>query len=161
MQGKLVINRNLGGIALVVCMWISAVGFFLSLILHIAWWLGVEIKWYTVTQVLILVMALLYLPLGRIARRLRRIYGKKGFREALKSVFPGWIASMMGLIIMYAIGVVLFRIVRKGDPAIIWSAILMAGYVVATSCYYSYNHLISSDNGNLSNGDDISRPPEP
>jgi hypothetical protein len=141
-------------------MWISAVGFLLSLILHIAWWLDVEMQLFIVTQILLLGMFLLFLPLNVIAKRLRRVYGKKGFREALKSVFPGWIASLTGFIIIYAIGIVLFKIVRKGDPAIVWSAILMAGYALSTSCYYSYNRLISSDNLNLSNGDDISRPPE-
>lgn len=145
---------------MVVCMWISAVGFLLSVILHIAWRLDVEIKWYTVTQVLPLGMALLYLPLGGIARRLRRIYGKKGFREALKNVFPGCIAALMGWLIMYAIVVAVIQVARKGKPAIAISAILMSGYAVATVCYYSYPRLKNSDNGNLSNGDDISRPPE-
>jgi len=145
---------------LVVCMWISAVGFLLSLILHIAVWLDVEKQLYIVTQILLLGMFLLFLPLNFIAKRLRRVYGKKGFRESLKSVFPGWIASLIGFIIMYAIGIVLFKIFRKGDPAIVWSAIMMAGYAVATSCYYSYNRLISSDNGGPPIGDNTSRPPE-
>lgn len=141
-------------------MWISAAGFLLSLILHIAMWLDVEIQWYTVTQVLILGMALLSLPLNRIARRLRRVYGKKGFVAALKRVFPGWIAALMGWLVMYAMVVAFIQIVRKGDPAIVWSAILMAGYAVVTACHYSYNRLKSSDDGLFPNGDDTSQSPE-
>lgn len=141
-------------------MGISAAGFLLCLIFHIAVWLNGEMQWYIVTQVLLLGMVLLNLPAFVIKYRLRRIYGsKKGHLQALKSVFPGWIAALMGFLIMYAMVVAVLQVHRKGKPAIAYSALLMAGYAVTTACYYSYNRLRSSDNGNPPLGDNISRSP--
>jgi membrane-bound acyltransferase YfiQ involved in biofilm formation len=139
-------------------MFISAVVFLISLILHIAAWLDVEMQLYTVTRVLFLVMILLYLPACVIASRLRSEYGKKAFLAALKSVFPGWIAALMGFLIMYAIVVIFIQIVRKGDSAIALTALLTAVSSTAIGTYYSYNRLTSSDNGHFPKGDNESYP---
>lgn len=98
-------------------------------------------------------MALLYLPLIWIGGRLRRAYGKKAFLAALKSTCPGWIAALMGFLIMYAIVVIFIQIFRKGDTAISHTALLTAVYSTATGTYYSYNRLKSSDNGHFPKGE--------
>ena len=138
---------------MVVLMFISAAGFVLSLVLHIAAWLGVEMQWYKVPLSLLLVMNLIYIPACVIASRLRREHGEKAFQAAVKNVFPGWIAALMGFLIMYAIVVIFIQIVRKADPTIALTALLTAVYATATGTYYSYNRLKSSENEHFPKGD--------
>ena len=137
---------------MVVLMLISAAGFLLSLILHIASLLHVEMPLDKVMQVLAFGMFALYLPAFVIVGRLRGAYGKKAFSNALKSTCPGWMQTTVGLIIIYAIVNLLIQLVRKGDFAFAYSALLMAAYSVLIGGYYSYNRLKSSDKGHSPNG---------
>jgi len=135
---------------LVVLMLISAAGFLLSLILHIATLLHVEMP---LDKVMHYGIFALYLPSIVIARRLRRAFGKKAVSEALKSTCPGWMRTTTGLIIIYAIVNLLIQMVRKGDFAFVYSGLLMAAYSVAIGMYYSYNRLKSSDKGHSPKGE--------
>lgn len=132
-----------------VLMLISAAGFLLSLILHIAMLLHVEMP---LDKVLHYGMLALLLPSIVIAHRLRRCLGNKAFGEVLKNACPGWMATTIGLIMIYAIVNLLIQMVRKGDFVFAYSALLMAAYSVAIGMYYSYNRLKSSGKGHYPNG---------
>ncbi|MCK4794278.1 MAG: hypothetical protein KAV87_61695 [Desulfobacteraceae bacterium] len=138
---------------MVVLMLISAAGFLLSLILHIATLLHVEMELDKVMQVLAYGMFALLLPAVVIAHRLRRSFGNKAFGEALKNACPGWMQTTVGLIIVYAIVNLLIQLVRKGNFAFAYSALLMAAYSVLIAGYYSYNRLKSSDKGHSPKGE--------
>jgi hypothetical protein len=134
-------------------MFISAIGFLLSIILHIALLLHVEVPLDKVTQVLFFGLCALYLPACVIVSRLRRSFGKKAFGEALKSVCPVWIQTTVGLIIIYAIVNLIIQLVRRGNISFARSGLLMAAYSVLVGGYYSYNRLKNSAKRHSTNGE--------
>jgi len=137
-------------------MLISAAGFLLSLILHIATLLHVEMP---LDKVMHYGIFALFLPSIVIAHRLRRSFGNKAFGEALKSACPGWMRTTVGLIIIYAIVNVIIQLVRRGNISFARSGILMAAYSVAIGMYYSYNRLKSSGKDYSPNGENKRSPP--
>lgn len=138
---------------MVVLMFISAAGFLLSLILHIATLSHVEMPLDKVMPVLAYGMFALLLPALVIARRLRRSLGNKAFGEALKNACPGWMQITMGLIMIYAIVNLLIQSARRGNAGFARSGLLMAAYYMAIGMYYSYNRLKSSGEGHSPKGD--------
>jgi hypothetical protein len=137
---------------MVLLMLISAAGFLLSLIVHIATLLHVEMELDIVMQALAYGMFALFLPSIVIVSRLRRAYGNQAFGEALKSTCPGWMRTTMGLIIIYAIVNLLIQLARRENVALAHSSLLMAAYSVAIGMYYSYNRWKSSGKRHSPNG---------
>jgi len=140
-------------------MWITSAGFFLSIIIHIATWLGYDMALITLFRVLHYGI-LSGLPLFVISGRVARVYGKKGFIEAVKRHCPRWMLITIGLIIIYSIVVAFIIIVRQGYTMIVMTDGMMLSYAGMTACYYSYIHLKSSGNGNFPRDDNQSCPSE-
>ncbi len=132
---------------------ISAAGFLLSLIVHIATLLHVEMELDIVMQVLAYVMFALFIPSIVIVSRLRRSFGNQPFGEALKSTCPRWMRTTMGLIIIYAIVNLLIQLARGEKAGFAYSALLMAAYSVAIGMYYSYTRWKSSGKRHSMNGE--------
>jgi len=145
---------------LVVLMWITAAGFLLSVILHIATLLGFDMALIKLMRVLHYGI-LSGLPLFLISGRVARVYGKKGFIEAVKRHCPRWMLITIVLLIIYSIVVAFIIIFRQGYTMIVFTAAMMVSYAGMTACYYSYIHLKSSDNGHSTKGDNESWPPAP
>jgi MFS family permease len=125
-------------------MWITAAGFFLSIIVHISTLLGFDMALITLTRVLHYGI-LSCLPLFVISGRVSRVYGKKGFVEAVKRHCPKWMLITIGFLIIYSIVTAFIQIVRQVYPMILLTAFMMAGYAGASACYYSYNRLKRSE----------------
>jgi len=129
---------------LILLMFISGVGFLVCLVVHVGILFGVETELGTVMQVLKCGILVVYLPAALAARRLLRDYGEQGFGEALKKACPSWMATAMGLIILYAIINVIVQLVGKADPGFAYSALLMAAYSTGIGIYYCYKRLAMS-----------------
>jgi hypothetical protein len=125
-------------------MFITAAGFLLSIIVHIETLFGFDMELLTLTRVLHYGI-LSCLPLFVISGRVSRVYGKKGFIEAVKRHCPKWMLITIGFLIIYSIVLAFIQIVWQVYPMILSTAAMMAGYAGATACYYSYNRLKRSE----------------
>lgn len=145
----------LGGINLGVLIFISAIGIILSFIVHICLLFNIYEPPKELLMPLGMCAFIIYYPSIIFSEKIRRRFGKKGFKKAISAVCPGWMLAMCGFVIIYAIIIFAFFLLRgdssasavdneqmnPSQPYKVISGFWVLLYFLAFSLFYSYRRL--------------------